>query len=230
MRLHLADGNTFEFGRPHPVMVTRRWLRFAIDVDPATGIVDRRSICGWRTFSESRTFAYSECQSHSPDTPMQPQPLRGWQAVLAMAGALLVTFAAANVGAMFQPGAWYEQLRKPALTPPGWVFGPVWTLLYLMMGVAAGLVVWRGGWRGSRLAIGLYVVQLALNAAWSWLFFGLQRPAWAMADLVLLWLAIAATIEAFRRISLPAAALLVPYLAWVSFAAYLNLMIWRLNP
>jgi len=124
---------------------------------------------------------------------------------------------------------WYAALSKPPWTPPGWVFGPVWTVLYLAMAVAAWLVWRQKGWAGARAALALFAVQLGLNAAWSWLFFGLMSPALGFLDIVLLWLAIAATLVAFWRRSLAAGLLLAPYLAWVSFAAALNFSIWQLN-
>ena len=166
---------------------------------------------------------------NAPDTDRRSESLAAWQRALAFVVAIAVTLAMAGVGATNLPGPWYAQLQKPALTPPDWVFGPVWTLLYLLMGVAAGLVWQKVGLRQARVALGLYLVQLALNAAWSWLFFGLHWPGWALVDIGLLWLAIAATIAAFSRISVAAAWLLAPYLAWVSFASYLNFMLWRLN-
>ncbi len=128
------------------------------------------------------------------------------------------------------PGEWYASLRRPSWNPPGWVFGPVWTALYAMMALAAWLVWKRGGFIQQRTALRLFLLQLALNAAWTPLFFGLHWPSVAFAEIVLLWLAIAATLAAFRRASRPAAWLLVPYLAWVSFAAFLNFTLWRLNP
>ena len=124
---------------------------------------------------------------------------------------------------------WYPTLVKPAWNPPSWVFGPVWTALYLGMAVAAWLVWRAAGWRGSSRALGWFAAQLALNAAWSPLFFGLRSPAAAFLDIAALWVAIVATIAAFFRVSRPAAALLLPYLAWVSFAAALNAAIWRMN-
>ncbi len=143
-----------------------------------------------------------------------------------LAAFLLVTFAVAGFAAQFEPGAWYQEIRKPGFTPPSWVFGPAWTLLYTAMAVAAWMV-WRAvGW-GAELA--LWALQLALNGAWSWLFFGLHQPSLALAEIVLLWLAIAATLAAFWRVRLAAGVLLVPYLAWVSFAAMLNASIWLLN-
>ncbi len=147
----------------------------------------------------------------------------------ALAGWVLVSFLPSLVGAFFTPGAWYAELDKPSWNPPSWVFGPVWTALYATMGVSAWLVWRERGLSGARGALTLFDVQLALNAAWSWLFFGLQRPGLAFAEIVALWLAIVATLAAFARHSRPAAWLLSPYLAWVTFAAALNFAIWRLN-
>jgi translocator protein len=131
-------------------------------------------------------------------------------------------------GSLFPPDDWYAALAKPAWNPPSWVFGPVWTALYIMMGVAAWLI-WDRHRTAARVALALFVLQLVANAAWSWLFFGLRSPALAFADIVLLWLLILATALAFRRLRPAAAALLLPYLTWVSFAAALNFAIWRLN-
>ena len=143
---------------------------------------------------------------------------------------LAVTFAAAWIGSRFQPGEWYSGLIKPALTPPGWVFGPVWTLLYAIMAVAAWLVWCRHGLANAIGPLGLFLGQLALNALWSYLFFGLQHPGLALLDIVFLWLVILATVKAFWRSHRPAGLLLLPYLFWVSFATYLNFQFWRLNP
>ncbi len=127
------------------------------------------------------------------------------------------------------PGEWYAQLSKPAWNPPNWIFGPVWTALYLMMAVAAWRI-WRlGGFGGQRRPLILFFIQLALNAAWSPLFFGLKEPGLAFAEILVLWLAIVLTIAAFRRADRLAAGLLVPYLAWVSFASVLNFTLWRMN-
>jgi tryptophan-rich sensory protein len=148
----------------------------------------------------------------------------------ALAGWLALAFAAAAMGMFFPPGAWYASLRKPAWNPPNWIFGPVWTVLYASMAVAAWLVWKRGGFAAQRGALALFAVQLALNAIWSPLYFGLKNPALAFVDIVALWLTLAATIVAFWHVRPAAAALLVPYLAWVSFAAALNFTLWRLNP
>lgn len=151
----------------------------------------------------------------------------------ALVFAILVCEAAGAVGAVFTAsavGSWYTTLVRPEFAPPNWVFGPVWTTLYALMGIAAYLV-WRHGWnrKNVRRALGVFAVQLALNAAWSPLFFGLHNPGAALIDIVLLWCAILATIVVFARISRTAACLLVPYLAWVTFATYLNYAIWTLN-
>lgn len=151
------------------------------------------------------------------------------KAVFALGGWLALCFTAASLGALFMPGEWYSALKKPSWNPPAWIFEPVWTALYTMMAVAAWLVWKRGGFAAQRRPLALFLVQLALNAAWTPLFFGLHWPGVAFTEIVLLWLAIAATLAAFRPVSGVAAWLLVPYLAWVSFAAALNFALWRLN-
>ncbi len=161
---------------------------------------------------------------------MTKTPRTGPAAWLGLAFWLGLCFTAAWVGSRFPPGAWYERLLKPALNPPAWVFGPAWTLLYLMMGVAAWLVWQRRGIAGAPWSLGLFLLQLGLNTLWSYLFFGLQQPGLAFLDIIALWLAILATLLAFWRHYRPAGQLLLPYLLWVSFAAYLNLQFWRLNP
>lgn len=134
--------------------------------------------------------------------------------------------AAAAFGAMFMPGAWYAELVKPAWTPPNAVFGPVWTVLYVMIAVA-GWLAWQAG---ARAALAAWVVALALNAAWSWLFFGRQLIGVALADITLLWCAIALFIGLAWKPARWAAVLFIPYLLWVGYASALNLQIWRLNP
>jgi benzodiazapine receptor len=142
---------------------------------------------------------------------------------------LLVTFGAAGLGALSQPDGWYARLQRPPFAPPNWIFGPVWTTLYILMAIAAAIVWIQVGWREARLPLAIYAAQLALNAAWSPLFFGLHRPDLALIDIVLIWVGILVTMWAFARHSRLAAALLVPYLAWVSFATYLNAGFWWLN-
>jgi tryptophan-rich sensory protein len=150
----------------------------------------------------------------------------GWPGLVVWLG---VCFAAPALGSATGPGEWYLQLQKPSWNPPGWVFGPVWTVLYVTMAVAAWMVWRRGSLRTQRLPLGLFLGQLALNALWTPLFFGLRNPGLALVDIALLWLALLATIAAFWRTHRVAAALLLPYLAWVSFAAFLNFTIWQLN-
>jgi tryptophan-rich sensory protein len=152
--------------------------------------------------------------------------------IAGLAGWLFVTFVAAAIGAAasVHAGTFYAQLMRPAWAPPGWLFGPVWTALYLAMGVAAWLVWRAAGFRAARTALTLYLIQLALNALWSWLFFGWHLGAPAFADVLLLWVAIVATLVAFRRVRPLAAWLLAPYLLWVSFASALNFAVWQLNP
>jgi tryptophan-rich sensory protein len=158
------------------------------------------------------------------------QPSRAVRKFLALLAWLAVCFGAAAMGGLFMPGEWYASLQKPSWNPPGWIFGPVWTALYAMMAVAAWLVWRQGGWDKQRKPLLIFLAQLALNALWTPLFFGLHWPGVAFAEIVLLWLAIAATIVVFRPVSRTALMLLVPYLAWVSFAAVLNFTLWRLNP
>jgi translocator protein len=158
--------------------------------------------------------------------PVPPSRLR---AGLALGGWLVASFSAATLGALFSPGEWYAALAKPSWNPPAWLFGPVWSALYTMMAVAAWLVWKRGGFAAQRTPLALFLVQLALNAAWSPLFFGLQWPGVAFAEILLLWLAIVATLVSFLRVNKVAGWLLAPYLAWVTFAAVLNFTLWRMN-
>lgn len=149
-------------------------------------------------------------------------------AILALLAFVAANMAAASSGAIFKPGAWYASLRKPGWTPPNWAFPVVWSVLYLA-NAAAGFLVWReAGW-AAWPALSLYVVSLGFNFAWSLLFFGLRRMDWALWEVSGLWLSIAATLLAFAPISPWAAALIAPYLAWVSVAALLNLRMVQLN-
>ncbi len=148
---------------------------------------------------------------------------------MVLAGLVLLCFAAAGMGSALtnlSVETWYAALRKPSFNPPNWMFGPVWTALYLMMAIAAWLVWRRAGWDA---ALTLFFAQLALNVVWSGLFFGMRSPGAAFAEIVLLWFAILLTTLAFAAVSTAAAALMLPYLAWVAFAAVLNFSIWRLN-
>jgi len=152
--------------------------------------------------------------------------------------AIVVSELAGIIGSIFTTpsiAGWYAGIVKPALNPPAWVFGPVWTTLFALMGISAFLI-WSSyakatedKKKGIRLALILFGIQLVLNTLWSIIFFGLHSPGGALIEIVFLWLAILATIIAFYKISKPAAWLLVPYILWVSFAMYLNYAIWALN-
>lgn len=152
--------------------------------------------------------------------------------ILGLVGWLIVTFAVSAVGARasIEATSFYDQLVQPAWAPPPGVFGPVWIVLYALMAIAAWLVWRSGGFRANRIPLALFAVQLLLNALWSWLFFALNLGALALAEVVLLWLLIAATMLAFWRVTVLAGILLLPYLMWVSFAAALNYALWQLNP
>lgn len=147
---------------------------------------------------------------------------------IGLAGFVIACMLAASSGAIFRPGTWYDSLAKPSWRPPNWLFGPAWTVLYIMI-ATAGWLAWKKAGLVS-LPIAIYAIQLLLNAAWSGLFFGLRRMDLAFGELVLLWLSIAATIWAFQPVDQTAAWLLVPYLCWVTFAGALNFTMWRLNP
>jgi translocator protein len=149
--------------------------------------------------------------------------------VLALAGFVAASFVAAAMGMVFPPGDWYRQLVKPRWRPPDQWFAPVWTVLYLSI-AASGWMVWReAGFTGAALPLSIFFVQLLLNAAWTPIFFGLRRPGWGLYEIALLWISIIATIASFSHIHRGAAWLLLPYLAWVTFAAALNFAICRLN-
>jgi len=160
---------------------------------------------------------------------MIPMRQQHWLSLLVL---IVATFGASAFGSLATISSlttWYPTLAKPSWNPPNAVFGPVWTVLYLLMAIAAWLV-WRRGSESAVLpAMTAYVGQLVLNVTWSLLFFGLQSPGWAVLDIIALWIAILFTIAQFRPVSRPAAWLLAPYLAWVTFAVALNIAIWRLN-
>lgn len=143
---------------------------------------------------------------------------------------VLLAFSAGWFGSQFMPGEWYRALAKPSWTPPGWVFGPVWSLLYLLMGVAAWLVWREGGLSKNAPALAAFLVQLALNALWSYIYFGRQAIGWALVEILLLDAAIIATLVLFWRRQPAAGILLVPYLLWTGFATVLLAAIWRMNP
>jgi benzodiazapine receptor len=178
-------------------------------------------------------------------TPAQQLPVRGTvgpadhgstpsksKQVIGLLVWLAISFVASGVGAIasIRAAPFYGQLVQPGWAPPASVFGPVWTLLYALMGIAAWLV-WRAdSLRVTRTALSLFLLQLAVNALWTWLFFAWSQGALAFADIVLLWVLVVATAVSFWRIRPLAGALLIPYLLWVSFAAALNFSIWQLNP
>jgi tryptophan-rich sensory protein len=150
--------------------------------------------------------------------------------IVALVLFLVITFLVAGIGSLATTpniATWYAGLAKPTWNPPNWVFGPVWTVLYISMAIAAWLVWRQGGlWQWP---LAMFAVQLALNAAWSWLFFGFHAPGIAFVEVVALLAAIVATTIAFWSKSMMAGILLLPYLGWVAFASVLNFTIWRLN-
>jgi tryptophan-rich sensory protein len=150
-----------------------------------------------------------------------------------LAVSLVLCFLAGAIGSVFTYPSiptWYASLNKPFFTPPSWLFGPAWTTLYILMGLSLYLV-WQKGTKGkeAKQALYLFAAQLALNALWSFLFFGLQSPLYGFIGIIPLWLFILLTIWKFWNIDRNAALLLVPYIAWVSFAATLNFAVWLLN-
>jgi tryptophan-rich sensory protein len=168
--------------------------------------------------------------THTKDVYWQPSRLRQTAWFL---GLTALCFAAAGAGGALTSVSvndWYQTLAKPSWKPPDWLFGPVWTALYFMMAVAAWLVWRRGGLSASRVPLALFALQLGLNVAWSAVFFAFRSPGLAFGEILILWLAIAATALSFFYRSTTGALLLAPYLAWTTFAAFLNLAIWRMNP
>ena len=155
--------------------------------------------------------------------PRQAAGLIGWL------GASYLTSAVGAV-ASINAATFYAEVVRPDWAPPGWLFGPVWITLYTLMGIAAWLVWREAGFRAARTALTLFLVQLVLNAAWSWFFFSWRLGLAAFVDIIILWIMIAAMLVAFWRKSRAAGALIVPYLLWVSFAAVLNFTVWQLNP
>jgi tryptophan-rich sensory protein len=153
--------------------------------------------------------------------------------ILKLILSIVVVFIAGSIGNYFtitEITTWYTALAKPTWTPPNWVFGPVWTTLFILMGIALYLV-WSKGLKRKdvKIAIGIFAVQLILNTSWSIIFFGLHSPLGGLITIIILWIAILANIIVFYRISKPAGFLLVPYIVWVSIAAYLNYSVYLLN-
>lgn len=151
------------------------------------------------------------------------------RSVLGALGALALTFGAAYIGSRFPVDEWYAALSKPAWNPPNWLFGPVWSVLYLLIALSAWLVWKEKGFQAGILPWGVFLLQLALNAAWSWLFFGLHEMAIAFLEISFLWISILACIILFYSIIPLSGILLVPYFLWVTFAAVLNYTLWQLN-
>jgi benzodiazapine receptor len=155
-----------------------------------------------------------------------------WNSLVMLVLFIAICLGVAGAGAIFTSGSvgdWYLTLQKPSWTPPSWLFGPVWTILYLMMAIAAWLIWRKWGLDKVGGALGLFAFQLALNAAWSPLFFGLKNPLAGLLDIIPLWVAILVTLLSFWKISPVAGLLMVPYWLWVTFAAGLNFAIWKLN-
>ena len=224
----------------------RAWLEFEVEPTDTgsrirqTAVFDPIGLTGlayWYTIYPLHEFVFggmlhgiaNAARRSVETTTWQPTVVRQLAGLVAF---MAVCFISAGLGAAFTAtsvGGWYQTLAKPSWNPPDWLFGPVWTALYFLMAVAAWLV-WRGhGWNAAKTALNWFVIQLALNVFWSFVFFGLQRPGLAFAEILVLWLSIVATCLAFQAKSRTAALLLVPYLAWTSFAVILNLTLWRLN-
>jgi benzodiazapine receptor len=144
-------------------------------------------------------------------------------------GALIITFGAAYIGSRFPVDEWYTALSKPSWNPPNWLFGPVWSVLYLLMAISVWLVWKKEGFQAAFIPLSIFLLQLILNAAWSWLFFGLHELGIAFIEIMVLWLSILVCIIMFWRMVPISGILLVPYLLWVTFASILNYTLWQLN-
>jgi len=142
---------------------------------------------------------------------------------------IIICLGVGFIAGRFQPGEWYQSLAKPAWTPPGWVFPVVWTLLYIMMGIAAWLIWKQNGFAAVSLPLSIFILQLVFNGLWTVFFFGLKMPGLALVDIALLWTAILFTIILFWSKQSLAGVLLLPYFVWVSFASALNYSIWNMN-
>jgi len=166
-----------------------------------------------------------------PRHDQPPHARSGYKMLFGLVGWLLLCFAAAGIGAVasIHAAEFYGQLKQPAWAPPAAVFGPVWTVLYALIGGSAWLVWRRSGICVAPFALTLFIVQLVLNALWSWLFFAWHKGGMAFVDVILLWAVVASTLIAFWRHSKVAGVMLVPYLLWVTFAAALNYSVWQLN-
>jgi tryptophan-rich sensory protein len=163
------------------------------------------------------------------DEPWRPSRARQTAWLLGLFAICSAAAAAGGAVTSTSVGDWYQTLKKPSWTPPDWLFGPVWTALYFLMAISAWLVWRQGGWRASRVSLGLFGLQLMLNVVWSAIFFGMRSPGLASGEILILLFAIAATAVSFGGQSTTAVVLFTPYLAWTSFAALLNFAIWRMN-
>ncbi|MFX0096975.1 MAG: TspO/MBR family protein [Candidatus Hodarchaeota archaeon] len=162
---------------------------------------------------------------------MEGKPLSDWiKAPVSIISSLLIGFAG-NIFNFESLETWYPTLIKPDWTPPNWIFAPVWSTLFILMGISTFLV-WREGFdkRNVKIALGVYVIQFALNLMWSWAFFGLQSPLFGFIIIVVLWIAIFVNIVVYARVSKVAAAILIPYIVWVTIASLLNFSVYVLNP
>jgi len=161
------------------------------------------------------------------DPTVIPASRQGGRSAIVLVVFLLLSFAAAATGFFFPPGPWYETLNRPVFAPPNWLFGPVWTTLYILIAIAGWLIWRRVGWRSGLIT--LWLIQMGLNALWTPLFFGLNLLGLALVEMGMLWIAIGACVMSFYRVSPAASWLMMPYLAWVTFAFILNLGFWWLN-
>lgn len=167
----------------------------------------------------------SQCEFDNPE----PGGHSIWWSGLALGGWLALVYSASATAIFVAPGGWYAELTKPAWNPPNWIFGPAWTILYALMAISAWRVWRHGGWALQKSALGLFLLQWALNAMWTPLFFGWHQAGWALVEILILLLAILATLRVFWRVDRLAGALLLPYATWVTFAAMLNGAIWLMN-
>ena len=183
---------------------------------------------GTQTSRAARDRIIHQC--HPPKrAAAHPFPIAAGRQVFALVVWLVFCCSASATAVFVSTGGWYGSLRKPLWNPPAWVFAPAWAFLYVTMAIAAWLVWREGGWKAQRRALGLFLLQWLLNGFWTPLFFGWRQYGFAFAEIITLWLALAATLILFWRVKWTAGALLAPYLAWVPFAAALNFAIWRLN-
>lgn len=218
--------------------LSARWLSLVTPLHARVGaamIEGVRNETIVRDDSASKTFSVRPVgvkeamrRARAAKTP-RSRPLTGLRSASALVFCGAACFAMAAIGGLAPKGDWYRLLDKPAWTPPAWAFGTVWTILYVMMAVAAWLVLRRDGYRETRLSLGVFGIMLLLNGAWSWIFFGLRAPGWAFAEVILLALVTGAAAVFFSARSAVAGLLMMPVLLWTIFAGALNLAIWVMN-